>query len=277
MATAATPADLTITSRNLNVARDTVNPRWWHGGDPVATAFFNSLSATFPQGETFFIEAVRRFRDQADAHLHEQIAAFVQQEAMHTREHIAFNRLIKDAGYDTAPMDAYTRHRIGIARSRQPLVQLAATVALEHFTAIMAHSLLTQTDPLPGAPRDVVKLWQWHAIEEIEHKGVAFDTYLSVTRQMSGLRRYIIRCQVMLLISFQFWRSIFWHMANFFRQDGINTPRTWWRALHFLLVKPGMVRRIARPYLSFYRGDFHPWLHDDRALIADVERQLQAQ
>jgi predicted metal-dependent hydrolase len=276
MPTAATPADLTITSRNLNVARDAVNPRWWHGGDPVATAFFNSLSATFPQGETFFIEAVRRFRDQADPHLQEQIAEFVQQEAMHTREHIAFNRLIKDAGYDMAPMDAYTRHRIGIARARPPLVQLAATVALEHFTAIMAHSLLTQIDPLHGAPPDVVKLWQWHAIEEIEHKGVAFDTYLNATREMSGLRRYAIRCQVMLLISFQFWRSILWHMANFFRQDGINTPRTWWRALRFLLVKPGMVRRIARPYLSFYRRDFHPWRHDDRALIADVERQLQA-
>jgi predicted metal-dependent hydrolase len=277
MATAATPADLTITSRKLNVARDAVNPRWWHGGDPVATAFFNALSATFPQGETFFIETVRRFRDQADPRLQEQIAEFVKQEAMHTREHVAFNRLIKAAGYDTAAMDTYTRHRIDIARARHPIAQLAVTVALEHFTAIMAHSLLTEVDPLPGAPPDIVRLWQWHAIEEVEHKGVAFDTYLVATRNLSGLRRYLIRCQVMLLISFQFWRSNFRHMADFFRQDGINTPRTWWRVMRFLLVRPGMLRRIFRPYLSFYRRDFHPWLHDDRELIGAIELKLRTE
>lgn len=271
MATAATPADLTITSRKLNVARDTVNPRWWHGGDPVATAFFNSLSATFPQGETFFIESVRRFRDQADPRLQEQIAEFVKQEAMHTREHVAFNHLVKAAGYDTAAMDAYTRYRIGTARARHPIAQLAVTVALEHFTAIMAHSLLAEADPLPGAPPDIVRLWQWHAIEEVEHKAVAFDTYLAATRNLSGLRRYQIRCQVMLLVGFQFWHSNFRHMADFFRQDGINTPRTWWRVIRFLLVRPGMLRRIFRPYLSFYRHDFHPWLHDNRELIGAIE------
>lgn len=272
-----TPADLTLTSRNLSVDRSAVNARWWHGGDPVGTAFFNALSATFPQGETFFIETVRRFRDQADPTLQAQIATFIQQEAMHTREHIAFNRLIKNAGYDTTSMDAYTRHRLEIARSRHPVAQLAITVALEHFTAIMAHALLDDPDPLPGAPRDVVKLWQWHAIEEIEHKGVAYDTYVAATKNIPPFRRWTIRCQVMLVMSFQFWRSVCKHMAEFFRQDGINTPRTWLAVVKFLLVKPGIFRKMSLPYLSFYRPSFHPWLHDDRALIADVEKQLAAE
>ena len=106
-----TPADLTITPRDLKLDRDADHGRWWHGGDPVATAFFNALSAAFPQGETFFIEAVRRFRDRTDGKLQEQIAAFIQQEAAHTREHVVFNRLIKGAGYDTSAMDAETRRR----------------------------------------------------------------------------------------------------------------------------------------------------------------------
>jgi hypothetical protein len=274
--TTITPTDLTLTSRNLDVDRTAVNSRWWHGGDPVATAYFNALSATFPQGETFFIESVRRFREQADATLRAQIATFVQQEAMHTREHLAFNRLIKNAGYDTARMEAYTRRRIDIARSKHPVVQLAITVALEHFTAIMAHALLCESHPLPGAPRDVVKLWQWHAVEEIEHKGVAYDTYLAATAGISALRRWAVRCQVMTIMSFQFWRSICKHMADFFRQDRMNTPRTWMRVLHFLLVRPGMVRKIFVPYLSFYSLRFHPWRHDDRMLIAAVEQQLVA-
>lgn len=271
-----TPTDLSITSRNLTVDRGAVNARWWYGGDPVGTAFFNALSATFPQGETFFIETVRRYRDQADPTLQAQISTFIQQEAMHTREHLAFNRLVQNAGFDTSRMEAHTRKRIEIARSRHPIAQLAITVALEHFTAIVAHELLANADPMPGAPRDVVTLWQWHAIEEIEHKGVAYDTFLAATRNLPALKRWLIRTQVMLLVSMQFWPSIAKHMADFFRQDGINTPRTWMSVLQFLLVSPGMWRKMFLPYLSFYLPGFHPWRHDDRALIAKVERQLAA-
>ena len=155
--TTSTPPDLTITPRDLRLDRNASSARWWHGGDPVATAYFNALSASFPQGETFFIDAVRRYRDRADGKLQQQIDAFIQQEAAHTREHVAFNRLIKAAGYDTSAMDAETRRRLDIARSRHPVVQLAITVGLEHFTAIMAHSLLTEKNPLPGAPAEVLR------------------------------------------------------------------------------------------------------------------------
>lgn len=274
MTAATTPADLTITPRDLKVDRNTRNARWWHGGDPVATAYFNALSAAFPQGETFFIESVRRYRDQVDEPLRQQIAAFVQQEAMHTREHVAFNKLMRTAGYDISAMDAETRRRVDEARTRPPVVQLALTVALEHFTAIMAHSLLTEREPLPGAPEEILRLWQWHAIEEIEHKAVAYDTFLAVTRHMPAWRRWAVRCHVMALVSLQFWYSNFQRMADFFRQDGVNTPRTWWRVAKYLLVKPGMFRRIFRDYLRFYGPGFHPWHRDDRPLIAEVERQL---
>jgi uncharacterized protein len=275
MSVVTTPADLTITPRDLRLDRTTRNARWWHGGDPIATAYFNALSAAFPQGETFFIESVRRFKDQVDEPLRQQIAAFVQQESMHTREHVVFNRLIKSAGYDTTAMDAETRRRVDDARSQPPVVQLALTVALEHFTAIMAYSLLTETRPLPGAPEEILRLWQWHAIEEIEHKAVAYDTYVAVTRHLSPFRRWALRCHIMALIGLQFWYTNFQRMADFFRQDGMNTAGTWWRVAHYLLVRPGMMRRIFGDYLRFYRPGFHPWHRDDRKLIAEVERRLQ--
>jgi predicted metal-dependent hydrolase len=269
-----TPADLTITPRDLRVDRNTRNARWWHGGDPIATAYFNALSAAFPQGETFFIESVRRYRDSVHEPLRQQIAAFVQQEAMHTREHVVFNKLLRTAGYDLTAMDAETRRRVDEARGRPPVVQLALTVALEHFTAIMAHSLLTEREPLPGASEEIVRLWQWHAIEEIEHKAVAYDTFLAVTQHMSGLRRWLLRCHVMGLVRLQIWYSNFQRMADFFRQDGMNTPRTWLRVAAYLLVKPGMFRRIFWDYLRFFAPGFHPWHRDDRRLIAAIERQL---
>lgn len=275
MAAATTPADLIITPRDPKLDRTTSNARWWHGGDPIATAYFNALSAAFPQGETFFIESVRRYRDAVAAPLRQQITAFVQQESMHTREHVVFNRLLKGAGYDLTAMDAATRRRVDEARARPPVVQLALTVALEHFTAIMAHSLLTEAQPLRGAPDEVVRLWQWHAIEEIEHKAVAYDTFVAATKHMSSLRRWALRCRIMALVSLQFWYSNFQRMADFFRQDGINTPGTWWRVAKYLLVKPGMMRRMFRDYLRFYRPSFHPWRRDDRKLSGRIERQLQ--
>ena len=61
-----TPADLTITPRDRRFGRGMQQERWWMGGDPVATAFYNALSATFPKGEGFFVEAVRLFREGAD-------------------------------------------------------------------------------------------------------------------------------------------------------------------------------------------------------------------
>src|SRR5688500_14112087 len=92
---------------------------------------------------------------------------------------------------------------------------------------------------------------------------------------MSSFRRWSLRCQVMLLISLQFWYSNFERMADFFRQDGINTPRTWWRVFTYLLFKPGMMRAMFLPHLSFFRPGFHPWDHDDGALIREFEQRLR--
>lgn len=279
---ATTPTDLSITPRDLKFNRATPasvvaggnHTRWWHGNDPVKTAFLNALSVTFPQGEALFIEAVRHFRDQADPKLQEQIALFIKQEAMHTREHVVFNRLIEQAGYDTSRMDEHTSQRLQKVRARGPFAKLAVTVALEHFTAIMAHDLLRNPQQLSDAPAEVARLWKYHAIEEVEHKGVAFDTYLAATKNWSGYKRWYVRCKAMAVMSVLFWQSNTRHMADFFRQDGINTPRIWFKVLKHHFISPGMLRRIAGEYLKFYSPNFHPWNTDDRHLIAAAEKQL---
>ncbi len=277
-----TPADLIISPRDLKFNRGTTvgenhDTRWWHGKDSVKTAFMNALSITFPQGEALFIEAVRRFRDRADPVLQEQIAAFIKQETLHTREHIVFNRVIEQAGYETRAMHAYMAERMAIARARPPIAQLAMTIALEHFTAILAHELLTDPIHLKNAPLEIARLWKYHAIEEIEHKGVAFDTYLAATRHWSGFKRWYVRCKVMAIVSYLFWRSNVRHMADFFRQDGINNVGTWLRVLKFHFVAPGMLRTIFGAYWQFYLPGFHPWNTDDRSLIAAAEKELSEQ
>src|SRR6478609_2959405 len=107
-----------ITVRNRRFGRDAAQGRWWMNGDPIATAWFNALSATFPRGETLFIDAVKAFRDGAPPPLAEEIRGFIRQEVNHTREHIAFNRAAVDAGYDMSAIDARVERLIGDVYAR---------------------------------------------------------------------------------------------------------------------------------------------------------------
>ncbi len=128
-----TPTDLTITPRDRRFGRERATERHWLNGDPIATAFFNALSFTFPRGEAFFIDSVRAFRDGVPPKLAGEIAAFIKQEVVHSREHLAFNRQVTAHGYDVSLLDRDVTMVLDLARQRPPLVSLAATMALEHF------------------------------------------------------------------------------------------------------------------------------------------------
>ena len=276
MAKTQTPSGLAIRPRDIAFGRSCPPPRYWLGGDPIATAFFNALSASFPQGERFFMDAVRRYRSAADAKLGEQIQAFLAQEAVHSREHHIFNNAIAGQGFDFSRIDTYLKGRFDFGRTLPPLDQLCATIALEHFTAILAHALLSEGDDLSGAPAELKRMWHWHAIEEIEHKAVAFDTFLAVTRRISPFGRWRIRCFSMALTTIMFFQFIGFGVREFFRQDNINKPGSWGKLFRYLWMKPGLMRRAAPGYFAYYKPGFHPWHVDDRGLIDDVEAALMA-
>ena len=277
MAKAGTPEDLTITPRDRRFGRGAAQARWWMAGDPVATAFYNALSATFPKGEGFFVESVRKFRDGAPLKLEAEIKAFVTQEVMHSREHVQFNKRALKAGYDLAPLEERVEWRLGITRSKPPIVSLAATMCLEHFTAILANQLLRNPRHLDSADPESAALWRWHAIEEIEHKGVAYDTWLHATRAWPRSKRWKVKAKVMLFVTRNFIVDRTRGTLELLRQDGITGPEAWARTFWFAWVRPGMMTRILGAWLSFFMPGFHPWKHDDRALIAAEEKRLQGQ
>ncbi|NIJ37955.1 hypothetical protein FHR22_002658 [Sphingopyxis panaciterrae] len=270
-----TPQDLRIEKRDMKFGREISPPRWWHSGDPGRTAFFNALSSTFPVGEKFFMTAVRHYRDGAPEPLRGQIDDFLYQESMHSREHVVFNRQAEDAGFDIAPLEDRARRTIAWVKRRSPLQQLAATCALEHFTATLAHDALADPRHLDGATEEAKRLWQWHAMEEIEHKAVAFDTYLHATRNMTPFRRWLKRSLVMCVTTMRFHYVIFRNTADLLRQDERNDFATWRKLLSYLYGRPGTLRLLLLGVFTYMRPGFHPWQIDDRSLLTKALAMLE--
>lgn len=152
-------------------------------GDLISGHVIAALSSVFPDGEDYFVRSVRHFRDQVtDPALKRQVAGFIGQEAVHGREHRVLNDRLAAIGYPTKRYEALTRFGLGLReRFAPPKANLAATAALEHFTATLAELVLTSAEirDLMGAPA-VRDLFVWHALEESEHKAVAFDVYKAV-------------------------------------------------------------------------------------------------
>src|SRR6476646_1514753 len=262
-----TPSDLSITPRDRRFGREKTLDRLWHGGSVEATAIYNALSATFPIGEAYFVESVRAFREGAPAKLAEEIKAFTTQEAIHSREHDAFNKRAERSGYDLWKLEQRVSERLSITKDRPPIVNVAATMALEHFTAILAHQLLANPRHLAGAEPETADLWRWHAVEEIEHKGVAYDTWLYATRDWPRFKRWKVKAKVMLYVTRNFVVDRTAGSLELMRQDGVSGLRAWALLLHYLWVRPGMFRKIAGAWLKFFLPGFHPWNEDDRHLL----------
>ena len=269
-----TPQELDIQRRDYQFGRDNPHPRWWMGNDPIATAFYNGLSALFPLGERFFMDSVKSFRHATDGKLKEQVADFLFQEAMHTREHVVFNKMATDAGYDIKKLENRAGAILGYARKKRAIYQLAATAALEHFTAMLAHAVLADPRHFAGAPEEARQMWEWHAMEEIEHKAVAFDTYMAALKKWPGFVRWALRSIVMFVATILFIYAVIANTRDLFKEDGINTGKSWRRLFGFLFFEPGLLRKVMKSYFSYYRPGFHPWEEDDRGLLAKAEATL---
>jgi hypothetical protein len=263
-----TPTDLTITPRDRRFGRDSATPRLWHGGRVEATAIYNALSSTFPIGEAYFVESVRAFRAGTPPKLAEEIKAFTTQEVIHSREHDAFNKRATDAGYDLSKLEQRVEQRMAIARARAPIANVAATMALEHFTAILAHQLLANPKHLEGADPEAAALWRWHSCEEIEHKGVAYDTWLWATRDWPRFKRWKVKAKIMLYVTRNFLVDRTGGALELMRQDGVTGFRAWRLLLTYLWVRPAMFRKIAGAWFKYFLPGFHPWNEDDRHLLA---------
>lgn len=270
--------DLRFERRDIRFGMDDDIPAHWLRDDAHRTRFYDALSLMFPEGERFFIDAVRACRDRAAGApaLEHDVRAFIGQEAMHRREHLAYNARLGAQGAPIDELEARLLARMNLARSRLgPVGMLGITICLEHFTAMLADQVLRHPALFDGADPAMRALWHWHALEETEHKAVAFDLY--VRARPHAFARYVRRCYAMLVVTPIFIAHIWSFTWRLLKADGRHRDLLdWLRLLYYHFIAPGPLTRIVPQWLAWFRPGFHPWKHDNRALLHDARRKYDA-
>jgi predicted metal-dependent hydrolase len=236
-------------------------------GDLILSHLAASLSSVFPDGEDFFVRSVRHYRSQiTDPQLKRQVAGFIGQEAIHGREHRVLNDRLDELGYPTKRFERITKKGLALReRVAPPASNLAATAALEHFTATLAELVLTSEETRRLFGHDELRnVFLWHALEESEHKAVAFDVYKAVggTERMRVITMKLIRVGFVAGMALQVVVSLLGDRATYRRG---NLRRSWRRFRR----SPLMQRELWDQLRAYDRPDFHP---DDRNTDALVER-----
>lgn len=256
----------------------------WRGPSRKGEAhFFNALSLLFPKGERLFMQALQDYREhpavKADNALVADIKGFIGQEAQHTRVHLDYNEQIQAECPITSHLNQVTAVIVGAAQKLPRAHRLAITVALEHYTAILAAQILQQKHLLEDCDPEYAALWLFHSIEECEHRSVSFDVWTKAQGQ--GATAYLARCLAMVLVSPIFWATVTYYYAQLSHRDCATglwaTLKGHAQVARTLLGRNGVLTAALADFADFFKPSFHPSQHDvDTAMIAAFARLSQA-
>ena len=249
-----------VPREKLDFGLDGDIPRYWMDNDPFKTRFFDAMSTLFPQGEKFFITSVREFKDEVtDPQLQQEVRDFTRQEAQHSMIHRQFNDRLAAQGVDidyiNRELEQHFFERLPKFTSRYQ--RLAATAALEHLTAMMCTCFFERRELLETSDPRVRAMYAWHAIEEVEHKAVAYDV-LTKAAKVSYPRRVLS----MLIVTFGFPFTVATIMNHMFKVDGfsfLERMKLWAKGLWWFYKPGGLFPPTLGYYFAYYKPGFHPW------------------
>ncbi|HAS11072.1 MAG TPA: metal-dependent hydrolase [Acidimicrobiaceae bacterium] len=242
-------------------------------GDIIGSHLIASLSSVFPDGEDFFVRSVRHYRSQiTDPDLKRQVSGFIGQEAVHGREHREFNDRLDQLGYPTKAAERFTKKGLALReRIAPPISNLASTAALEHFTATLAEIILSDERARDMIGHEEVKnLFLWHALEESEHKAVAFDVFKAV----GGSERMRVWTMKLIRLGFVVGMGLQVIVSVLLDRDARRHPVKLWRSFRKLKASPFLSRETWRTLKEYDAPDFHPDDRDTDELVARWRAEL---
>ncbi len=177
--------------------------------------------------------------------------------------HEKWNERIEDEfGHPMGEIDSEIEEFLNLLRKTiNPIDQLAVTACLEHFTSGFGYVFIGTPAGLELVKRcqePQKSLWMWHAVEEIEHKKVAFDTY----KAMEG--GYLRRAITMLFVTPLFLYRIVELTLRFCKARGLGGVGTFVHLMKWLFWSPGLLTKFIPHWLLWFKPSYHPSEHDAR-------------
>ena len=269
--TASNKTPLDVRPRHMEFPYADMSTRDFFDNNCLKSAYIAAMSATFPDGEAEFIKSVRPFRNETkDPNLKEQIKGFIGQEAHHSLQHKRFNEQLRDKGYDVPRLEkVFLKDLEWSIKRRSDKQRLAFTVCVEHLTAVFACDYLNHREHWSGMEESIDQLMHWHAVEEIEHKSVAFDLYMEIFGDRRLLKKSMRIALILLPYRFMKYQARLLWWAK--RMPRWSEVKGFWK---FMYGKHGMTRRMAPHLKDFFRDDFHPWDQDDSHFVDEWKESV---
>lgn len=262
--------DLEIKPRHMDFPFGALKSMKFFDDNIYKSAFIAQLSSTFPVGETEFLNSVKNYRAEIkNEKLIKQVKGFIGQEGHHSHQHEKINRELDRLGYDTNRIHLLLKAMIDekvVNMSRK--FRLAYTVCAEHMTGIMAEHAITRTDFLANLEKPFQDLLYWHAVEEIEHKAVAFDVYM----ECEGDTKYLKRVMTLFILGMHM-RMTRYTLNMVFSSKHWKSWSEFKGFMSWMFGKKGMWRSLRKPYRSFFKEGFHPWSNGGLDMIEKWEKE----
>ncbi|MDB9373910.1 metal-dependent hydrolase [Nodularia sphaerocarpa] len=241
--------------------------KYWFNQSVFKTHLFNSLTIGVYDIEKYLIQNVKKRIDCIEnLQLQQDAQAFIGQEAQHSLQHHKFWDNLRSLGYrfDTYLLCLRMVFWQILYRWMSPNFNLAVSVGIEHLTTLLAEFAL-ETHFFATAEPSLKQMFEWHAVEELEHKAVVFDVLQSKTNN------YLLR----LLGMFIGHILIFWFlnlgMVMFLYQDKkLLDKQVWQEWLEFWITKDKFLYKVLLNARDFCRTDFHPAQKEHLFLIQSV-------
>lgn len=262
-----------IVERNLKFKVPKVKARYWFNGSEVETLHANALNNSIPYGERFFVSAVLPYvKSIKDKTLKKNAIAFIRQEMNHSKEHFRLYLKVVKPFYPKLKIRNvfYQKLFAMIAFMVGGKIRLAMVCAMEHLTAVAGELYLNHPEYFKHVDKKITLLWQWHFIEEIEHKAIAYDIFQSIGGN------YLQRLFGFFLTALFFnmcFASCFCHMVCYDKL--YNSKRFYVDVFHFFWGKKGIIRQLLLPYLQYLLPFFHPNKSKNRIPLQERIRQLR--
>lgn len=245
-----------ITPRDVRFKIPKCEKKYWFNDDPVKTLHANALTSGIPYGERYFVVCIlshmKKIKNKA---LKKDVVNFIKQELNHAKAHYRLYLKAVKPHYPKLRVRncLYQKIFMVLALLVGHRIRLATVAAIEHYTAVSGEYFIQHEELTEGMDDTLNLIFQWHFIEEIEHKAVAYDIL-----QETG-QNYFIRMAGFILGTFFITSGFLTSFLHMVRYDKLYKNKQFYQdAFAFFIGKKGILRALFFPYLRYIKPYFHP-------------------